>query len=167
MSSRKATGSNSAELPVVIFILLVAVAFPLLDLAVLFMGVSAVFNAARVAATQSARAADYISSATQAKALVAGLSTSSVTMSEEEVQVSFVSVPMDGTAATPLTPPLEPEDIDRSKNIYQIQVSVTGHVAPLVMLSNKLFGDVPGVTAPLVITTRSTATFENSKGLSG
>lgn len=41
-------------------------------------------------------------------------------MSPEEVQVSFVSVPMHGTAATTLSPPVEPEDIDRSKNIYQV-----------------------------------------------
>jgi Flp pilus assembly protein TadG len=166
MRTRNDWGSNAVEFPVALFIFLIVMVFPLIDLASLFVGASAVVNAARVAASQAARQPDYTSAENKAMDVASGLSTNGTKITPDHVDVVFLRTALDGSGAETLAPPVEPDKVDRTKYIYQIQVTVTGRVTPLVVLSTSLLGEIKGVTVPLVITTGSTATFENPKGLS-
>lgn len=171
---RQRVGSSIAEFPVVIFVFLLVLIFPLIDLVTLFMGVSSVHSACRNAAVEGARAPSFatnvsptrLSATNQAKSIASGLSTQGVSITPDDVQVRALRVRIADGRSQPITP--SPDlAIDTTQNIYQIEVTVTGRVTPLVMLSSTLFGNVPGLTQPLVVTTTSTATFENPDGLTG
>lgn len=166
------------EMPVAIFILLIAVAFPLWDLATLGIGTSAVHSACRVAAVAAAKepgfnndvtvnGQTYLSVIKTAKQVASGLSTSGVSMPESNITVSAWQIPLaldpNSGAAQPPQPFAAP--VDLAKYIYQIKVNVTGSVQPLITLDKKLFGDVPGLTGPLVVNAQSMAIYETPKGL--
>lgn len=165
MKCRKTTGSSSVEFPLVLCVFLFAACFPLADMAVLFLGASTVMESAHVASLRAAREADYHTAKTKATAVATSLANGATSIAPADVQVTYLRVPIDGATSTSFVPPLEQTEIDKSKYIYQIQVTITGRVAPLITLSKDVLGDIQGLTAPLVITTSSAATFEDTNGL--
>ncbi len=177
MGNRLCWGNSSAEFPIVIFIFLAIILFPLIDLATLFMGSNVVYGAARVAVVKAARAPSFqndvvtdagttLSAVNQAKQIASSCSTGGVRIRPEDVEVIVLTVPIAGGSPAKLVPSAD-TPIDTNANVYQIQVTVVGRVSPLVTLSSDIFGNVPGLTGPLVVTARSTATFENPGGLTG
>jgi len=57
------------------------------------------------------------------------------------------------------------EVIDTSKNVYSVQVEVSGQVEPMVRFSLPVFGDVPGLTKPMEMKVTGVEMFENAEGL--
>ncbi len=177
MTLKRSWGNSTVEFPIVVLIFLVIILFPLIDLGTLFLGSNAVYSAARVAAVKAARAPSFqndvvtesgtvLSAINQARQVAASCSTGGVKIDPNEVEVSVLTVPLAGGAPEKLVPTSD-TPIDTTANIYQIQVTVIGRVSPLVTLSSSLFGNVPGLTGPLVVTAKSTATFEHPGGLTG
>ncbi len=174
LRNRDKKGTATAEFPVALSILLIFILFPLIDLATLWFGASSVHNAARVAAIDAARAPSFVnnSGSTQsatnvAKRIATSQATGGVSITSDDVVVTAQKVMIiDADQAEPIqiTPLPTAEEIDKSQFIYQVKVTVTGRVRPLVMLS-QFFGKVPGLTEPLPVTATSTATYEDPFGL--
>lgn len=175
MRRRNNHGLELVELAVAIFAIFFFVVFPLLDLATLWMGVNSVSNAARCAAGAAGKGATYLFAQTKANETASALSTGGVKI-KLPVTVKYWQVPITKKtlpgADKPLEraqifPPVPDETIDTTLYFYQTQVTVTGSVTPLVTLSNLkgIFGNIPGVTEPLVYTAISTAHCEQPVGL--
>jgi Flp pilus assembly protein TadG len=165
-------GNFISEFPAAIFIFLLAVLFPLIDLAVLFFGVSSVHSACRTATVAAARAQSFssntsptkLSAVNLAKKIASESSTGGVSILPSDVQIKAFQVPILGGQAQEIVP--SPNLIISTNDFtYQIRVTVTGRVSPLVMLSSSLFGQVQGLTIPMVVTATSTSNFENVNGL--
>jgi hypothetical protein len=155
-----------------LLVLFVFILFPLIAMATLAFGVSSIHNAARIAAVDAARAPTFVSGGDQsaisvAKRLAASQATGGVSISEDDVVVTAQKVRLlDAEQAEPqqITPLPTSEEIDKSQYLYQVKVTVTGRVRPLVTVTN-IFGTVPGLTEPLTVTATSTATYEDPLGL--
>jgi hypothetical protein len=174
---RSHRGTSVAEFPVVLGIFLLAVFFPLLDLATIFFGSSSVFSAARVAAVEASRAPTFRNDSTingqrklsaihMAEAKAVEMGTGGVEINASDVAVSVLQVPLNEEGTTATINPTAEFVPDTSANIYQIQVAVSGRVSPMIMLSS-FFGHIPGLTEPLVVRAVSTATCEKPDGLAG
>lgn len=171
-TGRREHGNFISEFPAVLFIFLLAVLFPLIDLAVLFFGVSSVHSACRTATIAAARAQTFstnssptkLSAVNTAKKIASESSTGGVSILPSDVQVAVLQVPVLGGQAQQISP--SPDlTVDTSQFNYQLRVTVTGRVSPLVLLSKDIFGSVPGLTVPLVVTATTTSNFENANGL--
>jgi hypothetical protein len=168
--TKKNTGSATAELPVALLVIMLFALLPLIDMATLFMGSNSVVGSARNAVVAAARAQTFTtdvspsqpSAINLAKQIANGYTSGSVHI--DNVQVTAVAMPIQGGASVPIVPSATLA-IDPTANIYQITVTVTGSVTPMLMLSSDLFGSVPGLTTPMVVTTSSSANYENPPGL--
>ncbi len=82
----------------------------------------------------------------------------------DRIAVSLVATPLgEGEAVTQESPIAEP---DAQSHVYQIEVTTSGHVQPLLLLSKDLFGDVPGLTTVFPVTFTSREFAEHVAGLS-
>jgi hypothetical protein len=173
---RTARGSALIETPLAISLFLLVILFPLIDLGTLFFGASSVHTAASVAVVEASRALQFandsqvngkpaLSAVHRAQQKATELATGNVSISADDVTVQVIQIPIDGGTPSTITPgpAFNP---DTGSNLYQLQVSVIGRVRPLVMLSEKIFGQVPGLTVPLDVRAASTARYENPSGLS-
>lgn len=164
---RSETGSDIAELPVAIFVFLLVALFPLLDLGTLWMGSSSLHLAARHAAVEAGRQPTYSKAVTKARAMAAVAATGGVHI--DKTDVTAWQVPYDPTGTpTRVTGAGTPTcDFNRITNGCQLEVTVTGTVAPLVTLSglSGILGNVPGLTGPLTVVASSMSTYENTDGL--
>jgi hypothetical protein len=177
MNSRNCRASAIAEFPVAMGIFLLVIFFPLLDLATIYMGVQAVHSAARVAAVQGAKQNTYQQMQSVAQGTANSASNNNVSIGNVVVTFYRTQFAPDPTADPPQTTMpanATPQVIDPSQGgvevntyayIYQVQVTATGSVSGLVMMSPDVFGKVPGLTVPIPVTATSTATLEYPKGL--
>jgi hypothetical protein len=175
------------EFPVVLGLFLLLVFFPLLDLGVLFLGSSSVSSAARIATVDAGKAPSFITDTVTttgtppnttstthlsafhiAQKVAAAAATNGVAIdpiaSGSVVLLEVPIVPNDQGAQPATVYRSPPTKIDTVNNTYQVQVTVTGHVSPLVTLGSNIFGVVPGLTAPLTVTQTSTSTVEGPTG---
>ena len=82
----------------------------------------------------------------------------------DSVVATILSTNATSLTTTRQTTPLS-QPADTQQNVYQIEVLVTGHVKPLFLFSNKYFGNVPGLTQDLKLTTRASENCECPQGL--
>ena len=160
---RDTRGTSTAEFPMALGILLLFILFPLIDLGSIALGTSSVHNAARVGATEASRGQSCNDAITKGKTFATSQATGGVTITQDDVQVTAQKVKIldtDQAAPEEITPLPTAQEIDKSQYIYQIKVTVTGQVRPIILLST-FFGNIPGLTQPLTVTAESTATFEN------
>ncbi|MBX9690678.1 MAG: hypothetical protein K2X27_28440 [Candidatus Obscuribacterales bacterium] len=176
MKNRNAKGSQLIEFPIALFVLLILVFFSLLDLSSLLLGVNNIHNAARIAASDSARAGSFAEIKQRAEEKVnAGVGAQPI----DELMVSVMEVPIQSSIP-------DPEDESKSINLessqilpgpspiidtslyqYQVQVRVTASVLPLANLSalRSLFGEIPGLTAPLKVAAKYSSIAEHPQDL--
>jgi hypothetical protein len=152
-----------------LLILLVLFLFPMLDLAVCGLRSTIVDGVARDAARVAGRAASFSSAKTlavnQAK-VSESKSLAGTAVDTGNIVVTVISTPVAGGKATRTTSPLPSAGIDSAVNVYQIEVDVPATVQPLVTLSSKVFGSIPGLTVPMKIHAVSREFVEHPLGLS-
>jgi hypothetical protein len=54
---------------------------------------------------------------------------------------------------------------DPSINAYDVEVLVQGEIQPILTMPHNIFGQVPGLSAPITTSARAIAMFENTQGL--
>lgn len=173
--SRRERGSSIAELPVAIFVLLIVLLFPLLDLGTMALRSATIFEAARNAAHHAGRAKSFLQdggdgelSATNAavkwSTMTCQSSLAGTTVKRSDVQASIIGTPFD-TKKTPVRSSNPLTTVEPETYLYQIEVSITGSVEPLVLLNKELLGSIPGLTAPLKISATFREYCEHPYGL--
>ncbi|MBX9567450.1 MAG: hypothetical protein K2X77_01080 [Candidatus Obscuribacterales bacterium] len=173
--SRKASGSSIAEIPVALFVLLIVLLFPLLDLGTIALRSATIFEAARNAAHHAGRAKSFLqdggegelsakSAAVKWTALTCHSSLRGTSIESSDVQATIIGTPFD-TKKTPVRSASPLPGVEPETYLYQIEVSVTGSVEPLVLLNKDLLGQIPGVTAPLKISATFREFCEHPYGL--
>ncbi len=163
-------GSMIAELPLVLWVLLIVIVFPLIDLGTAFLRVTFLYAGVHLGSIAAARANTFLvpldgkpsaineanSKLTQVKSAFSGLDVQDVKteilITNNDTQaVSFSSVPLTKQA-------------DVGINSYQIQVSAVCSADPLITIPLPLA--VAGLNAPLVFNMNARQYCENPQGLS-
>ena len=153
-NTRNTKGSSLVELPGVLFVILIMLTFPLINLAAVGLRATFLFSAIRLAAHEAACASSFQagnSSAIRAAQAILnseqkswnGIKTSALNV---EILQTTVNSPFITKASNV---PLDPSKIDTSKFLYQIQVSVKGNVSPLVDIGHGFFPSIPGLNSPM------------------
>ena len=150
------------ELPISIWLAVLVLFLPLLDLSLLGLRVGTLHAAARNGARDAGRAATFteagaLASSKVTQSLNAGFGGNTVT----KVTTAIVATPIDGGEPTRSTGPIA---ADPDNFVYQIEVMVQGTAAPLLYVT--CFGDIPGLSKPFPVSVACTEMVEHPKGLS-
>jgi len=173
---RSRAGNSLVELPAAIWFFFMVLLFPLADLATVTLRATTVYVAAKHAARAAGRARTFlvnrdngelsaVNAAQREVFLVKTKGPSGLEISPTDVVISIIGVPVKKS----LPPIKQQEKLESIKNgdyIFQIEVRVTGQVQPLVPLNSSVFGNVPGLTAPVPITASFREFCEHPGGLS-
>ncbi len=162
LKNRRCTGSQLVELPIAIWLAVLVLFLPLLDLSLLGLRVGTLHAAARNGAREAGRAPTFTEAASLAstkvtQSLNAGFGGNTL----DKVTTAVISTPIDGGEPTRSTGPIA---ADPDNNVYQIEVVVEGTAAPLVEIN--FFGDIPGLSKPFPVSVACTEMVEHPKGLS-
>ncbi|MBI2809677.1 MAG: hypothetical protein HYX67_02440, partial [Candidatus Melainabacteria bacterium] len=151
MQKRNSKGSQLAELPAALILLMLGIAFPLIIMASIFYKVymfeCVVKNAAQLGATQQdfttaqTTASNYCTSSTHAGIVVAAPTCTLITRT-----ITYTS----GSPATAKNYPA-----------YFLQVQSTGQMEPLVRLHDFFGMSIPGLTGPITLSATQAVYFEN------
>lgn len=162
LKNRKCTGSQLLELPIAIWLSVLALFLPLLDLSLLGLRVGTLHTAARNGAREAGRAASFTEAAEKASSkVVESLNAGFGGNTLESVTTAVVATPIDGGEPSRSTGPIA---ADPDNFVYQIEVLVKGTAAPLVAIT--WFGDIPGLSGPFPVSVVCTEMVEHPKGLS-
>jgi hypothetical protein len=166
---RQPAGSVIAEAPVVLWILLFVVAFPLINLTTMFIRLSFLYAATHTACIQAARAKTYQASINSAPtalslaqsgidAVVASFTGIHVVQHSTAIVITDITTQAQTMQTAPLTTPA-----DVSSFVYQVQVTTNGTADPLLPIPWPV--SVAGFNAPLNVTFSDRQYFENPQGL--
>lgn len=160
---RRSRGESIAELPGILILIFLGLFFPLLDLGAIAIGANHVYNAARGASERAGRANNFSQGQQLAKDYVATTAKSFGGLTIKSVDLAL----LEADKSTPNTWTLQngplPDAHDTANKVYQVQVTVNATVAPL--LTVPFPGTVPGLNAPIPITTTGKNFVENVDGL--
>lgn len=168
---RQPRGSHLPEGPLFIWVVFFFLFLPLLDFGAVFLRSTFLYMAVHNAARNAAKSRSFLndisgeSSATNtANATVnnvirmwTGVNVSSILT---QIVVTDVNTDVVSLQDNPL-----PTPADDSSNTYQIQVTVTGTVDPLVTFNLPWFGALPGLTRSVPVTMSDRQYVENPQGL--
>ncbi|MBX9724761.1 MAG: hypothetical protein K2X81_25370 [Candidatus Obscuribacterales bacterium] len=170
---RKRNGYSMAELPLALWVTFMFLFFPLVCLATCTLRFAFLMTAAHEAAYQAALSKTYstdvsasdqcaINSATSTANNVAANFTGITVQSVKTVIVQSDSQSNNvKTFTSKLANPA-----DTSRYVYMLQTTVVGSILPLIGGQSKaLLGNVPGLTAPMVVQATSRKVAENPQGL--
>lgn len=156
-SSRAKKGQAIVELPLAISTFMLVLLLPMLNMATFAMRVTNVFAAAKHAAIVAGRSKDF--DLARSSAVGRAIESNSkalagVDIKAGDIKVFIVASPLvagksEFRQETALT------DADPKSYLYQVEVEVTGRIQPLFTLNKGIFGSVPGLTEPMIITSRS------------
>ncbi len=165
-------GSFIVDLPSTLWVLLILITFPLLDLATVSLRYTFLVASARDAAHEAARAKSFLSNSSssdlsstnmavqQANQTAAGFSGIQINNVNTSIVISNLATGTVSKQSTPLT-----QAPDTSQNLYLIEVVVAGQANPLIQYSGVFFGNIPGLTQPMNVTVASQEMCENPQGL--
>ena len=159
------------DLPWTLCVLFVFLCFPLLTLGAVTIRYGFLLAASRDAAHMAAAARTFQTNSSTSDlsacnvasgqaSLTAGKFTG-VTVSN--VSTNIVTIALSNNSVSKRTTPLT-SPADTTNNIYGIEVSVTGTIAPLIA-GNPNFPRVPGLSGPMTVTISSQEICENPQGL--
>ncbi|HNH75674.1 MAG TPA: hypothetical protein PLF23_17945 [Candidatus Obscuribacter sp.] len=166
---RPGRGSLLAELPVVLWILFVVIAFPLLNLTAAFLRCSFLYAGIHMASFSAARAGSFLapvdghpSAVTEAQSKLQNAKNafSGIDVENIKTEILITNIDTQSTVAR-LSPLTDPADV--SVNTYQIQVSARCSASPLVPIPSPI--PIAGVSAPLVFDMTARQYCENPQGL--
>ncbi len=176
-SRKRATAGNSVvELPICLSLLFLMFFLPLTNLTMIGMRAFAVFSAARSAASVAGRSFSFAENSAQDKPsakhvapgaaiLAAQACPAGARLKHNQVKVFLIAIPIKpGGASIKQDYPLVVVDTDNY--VYQIEVSVSAEVEPLVRLNSNVFGEVPGLTRPFWVQASCREFAEHPSGLS-
>lgn len=160
-----------AELPGVLWILLLVFTFPMLDLATITMRYGILVTASHDAVIQGARSKTFSQNPSSSEL-------SAVNAADQNVRNflrNFNGITIQQISTNILITNLTTNQISRqstvlrspadtSSNLYQIETTVTSDVYPILTLSNPTLR-IPGLTAPMRLVTSSRTYCENPQGL--
>ncbi len=151
MQKRNSKGSQLAELPAALILLMIGFAFPLIIMASIFYKVymfeCIIKNAAQLGATQqdfataTSTASTYCTSNTPA-----GIVVNAPTCSLIQRAITYTS----GSPAT-----------SKTYQAYFLQVQSSGQMSPLVQLGTFFGMQIPGLTGPITLQATQAVYFEN------
>ncbi len=174
---RTSSGTSMAELPAAMWLLFVALLFPLMILAITsirasFMGVcakDAAHAASKAKVFQNANAQpgdppDAVTLAvTTAQATAQGLG--GITIDSQDVKTRIVISTLGSPPQVSFSDDsLAANSIDTVNNVYSVQVLVTGKAEPIIKFPD-FFGSIPGLTKPLTMTAVGREIVENPQML--
>jgi hypothetical protein len=168
---RSSRASAIVEAPIVLWVVIFFLLFPLLDLAAVCLRTTFLYIVVHAATLEAARAKTFLSpinnspsavqlANNQAQAAVSSFPGVSLNQIAVNILTTNVSSLVVTRQKTPLASPA-----DSSTNTYQIEVSVLGSVAPFITNGSGLFGNIPGLTSPIQLTLVDRQFCENPQGL--
>ncbi|HEY9731032.1 MAG TPA: hypothetical protein V6C89_03920 [Drouetiella sp.] len=165
-------GTTLAEMPLALWIIIVGICFPILMLAIMTVRYGFFWNACRQAAQQAAKCPTFQNDSSQGKSAVNTADTVASMAASSFNGISIVNpvhvyiVQTDvsaGSTSTNADRQMLAAAADTDKNIYEIQVSLDGLVAPIVPIST--FGNIPGLTSPFPVNVKAQYSCEVPQGL--
>jgi len=161
-----------AEFAPTLLLLFCIFTFPLIAFGTLAVRYCFLLNAARLAAQAASQCKSFLTnySATQPSAvnIASQVTTQSVAgfngISLTGITTQIAICPLGGTAVTRQTTALA-KPADTNTYSYNIEVLVNGTINPLITLPKSILGTVPGLTAPVVTSARSSVYAEFPQGL--
>lgn len=167
-----ARASVAAELPVVLWVIIVGMTIPLVVLVSFSIRYNFLVAASRDAAYSASRATTYAAdvSATQLSAMHAADAAARLTASKfSEITVNSVSTNIVITRLSNGVVTLQSQALaqpaDTTTYAYQLETIVNGSTTPLLVVDQNLWNGIPGLTAPINVSVASRAYFENPQGL--
>ena len=167
---RTRKGASLLELPCTLFVFLIMLLMPMLNVAtatlrcsLMGMAVTEGAHAASKAHSYEAGSSEKPAAITVANDIINAAAAHFTGLHVDNIQTAIVVTNAASGDVTRqngrlMTPP------DSSRFIYQIETNVRAHIDPLFLLSNS-FGDIPGVTVPIAMNYSSREMFENPAGL--
>ncbi len=162
-------------MPVVMWITILGICFPVMILAVGTLRFGFFWNACREAATQAAKCPTFEVDSSLGKSaintadLVASMATNSFSGISIVGPVKVYILQTDVNAGTSTQNPDRqklPAAADTDRNIYEVQVELDGQVEPLIRYPVQgMFGSIPGLTGPFPVTVRAQNSCEIPQGL--
>jgi hypothetical protein len=178
--TKRSSGTTIAEVPLGLWIVFVGIAFPIFVLAMMSVRFALFCEASREAAAAACQCQTFLtnpppapSGPSQLSAVNQALSTAQSVanlfpgVTVGSVQTSIVQTQISNQASTvyaagtALSSPA-----DTVANMYQIRVTVSGQVQPIITLPGGFLRSVPGATEPIPVTVTEDRVFENPGGLS-
>lgn len=161
-----------AELPGIFWMLMVLITLPAIDLATLLYRytfvVEAAGNACRVAAVAKTFSADLSPAALSATHVARNQAASTLSkfshVRVDEVTTYLVVTELASGRVTHLTTALT-NAADTATNLYEIQVNCRAQVDPLITLDLPLLQNIPGLSAPMLLTASCKRFAECPQGL--
>jgi Flp pilus assembly protein TadG len=171
MKRRSKRGNFIIDTPLALFIFLFFFCFPFMDLATITLRSTFMYAAAHNAAWEAARAHTYLTSLDGQPSAVQLASTSASRTAAafsgiqvNSVKTNIVSTNINSLNQTKQSAPLK-LPADSSVNSYQVEVSVSGAVSPLITYNAAGFTNIPGLTQPMIMTFTDRQYCENPQGL--
>lgn len=163
-----------AELPIVLWVIIVFLTIPLVDLTTFSLRYNFIMAASRDAAYSASRAKTFLTnvSSTELSAVNSATAAAQQTANAfSEVTINSVTTNIvitnlaNGTVTRQSTKLLVPADT--STNAYQIETIVNGTISPLITMdpNGNYFVPIPGLTAPIPVSVASRGFMENPQGL--
>jgi hypothetical protein len=169
--NRKANGASLVELPMMLWLMFGLMMLPMLALATITLK-SALMNAAVQDGAHFASKAKTFENSVAGKPSAITLASDAVRnaalkfngLTIDSVTTQIVVIPVGGGPVTrtgsKLTAPA-----DTSKFLYQIETVAKGKIAPLLPLNPRVVGEIPGMSAPILVSYSAREMAENPQGL--
>lgn len=163
-------GSAMVEMPLFLFVLFVIITFPIFNLVSVSMRMVFVRYACESAAREAASAPTYrtnrqsaLCAVNRAREKVNEVCSTFSGIQLMNVDTSILSLPLNGGGSQESHAPLPNPDIETF--IYQYRVRVQAKVEPLITYRGNFFGDVPGLTGPMIVSYKMERVCEKPEGL--
>lgn len=169
---RSLAGSTLIDFAPALWILLMGLMFPLINLATVTIRANVFTTIAQDAARDAGKAKTFFAPLSGSQPSAVGAATtaasnvaarfSGITISSVNTYIctTAVSTGIVSKQSTALTSPA-----NTTSNLYQIEVRVVGQAYPLMSFSQSMFGQIPGLTGPVNITSVARVYAENPQGL--
>jgi hypothetical protein len=171
IANRKAHGASLVELPLMLWLMFGLMMLPMLALATVTLK-SALMNAAVQDGAHFASKAKTFERSVAGKPSAVTLANESIKnaaikfsgLTIDSVVTQIIVTPVSGGAVVRTTSKLT-APADTSKFLYQIETVAKGKIAPLLPLNPSIVGEIPGMSAPILVSYAAREMAENPQGL--
>lgn len=160
-----------AELPIVLWVMLLVLAYPMISMAMITTRYGFLLSASRDGAHAGARAKTFSQNASASELSAVNATDQRVRnavssfdgINIQSISVNIVITDLQTNQVTRQQTALQsPADV--SRNLYQIENIVTADIQPFITV-NGSFSGIPGLTAPIRVTVSSRECCESPQGL--